>query len=112
MRRGVAVGRGVQPVLAVEIPDGVRVRVDEARQHGAAAQIYDSRPRWHGPAWRDAGNAAANDENVHVALHTAAAIEDGGGAQNSPRGVLGLGMSGRRGEHDHEQEASPPFTVP
>ena len=45
-------------------------------------------------------------------LHPAAPIEDGRGAQHDPGGVLGLRLSGRRGEHEHEQEASLPFTVP
>ena len=50
--------------------------VDQPRQHGAVAQVHEPIPRGHGPPRGDPLDATPDDEDVHVVLHTAAAVQD------------------------------------
>jgi len=59
------------------------VGVDQPRQHGAVAQVHDPRPRRQGPARPDPRDPACDDEDVDVVQHAAAAVEYGGGANDS-----------------------------
>jgi hypothetical protein len=73
----------MQPILAIEVPDGMGVGVDEARQDGTVTQIDDSRARGHRPTWSDARNAAGDDNDIDIVLRTAAAVDNCGGTNDN-----------------------------
>ena len=70
-----------QPILPIEVPRRMGVRVDQARQHRAVAQVHEARTGWYRPAGPNADDAASRDENIHVVLHSAAPVENGGGTK-------------------------------
>ena len=72
----------MEPVLPVEVPDGVGVRVDQSREDGTVAQIDDSRARRHRSARGDAHDATSHDYDVDVVLGAASAVQNVRGADD------------------------------
>jgi len=59
------------------------VGVDEARQDGTVTQIDDSGARGHRPTRSDSRNAASDDHDIDIVLHTAAAVDNCGGTNDN-----------------------------
>ena len=72
----------MEPVLPVEVPDGVGVRVDQSRQHGAVAQVHEARTGRHRSARGDAHDATSHDYDVDVVLGAASAVQNVRGADD------------------------------
>ena len=92
----------MQAVLTIEVPGGMRVRVDEAGKHGAIAEIDDARAGRERPARNDSRDATAPHDDVDVRADATAAVEHCSRSQyDRNRGVLG---QQRPGEHHDGRE--------